>query len=112
MKQGDLLRVELCGPESNPKKSGYYDVKYSEVPGKAYYSFGSGWYETIALSREVFPRFWLKPVGKTEEDLQEEAFRSAYKLVIGALSSLKWNNEDEEALKNAFSDYRSEYLKQ
>lgn len=101
MKQGDLLRVELCGPDSNPKESGMYFTSM----GWTYFDFLSNKWFGIP-DDEVFPDSWLKPVGKTEEDLQEEAWnasRAREEKPMGMLAKFRWFK---------FQQWRSEYLKQ
>ncbi len=118
----DTLYIKRpCGEGTNPKVSGEHFTIEEESQHCAFYNADhKKWYEYEPLDHvilgdalypeEVYPTYWLEPF-TTIEHIQEEAFSSAYKLVINALSSMKWNKEDDEALKNAFSDFRKDYLK-
>lgn len=116
MKQGDLLRVELCGPESNPKESGEFHTIENGVNHSAWYnSISGGWYEYEPLPNitygnglypeRVSPKLWLKPVGKTEEELLEEAFNAGQESLEAT-----WNDDDEPVTEEVktFWDFREE----
>lgn len=111
MKEGDLLRVTACGPESNPKESGWYStINAKQLPSNLYFDhiLKSWWISEIVRSSPAkrVPVLWLKPVGKTEEEIQEEAWnasRAREEKPMGMLAKFRWFK---------FQQWRSEYLKQ
>lgn len=112
MKNCDLLEATACGPESNPKESGEFHTIENGVNHSAWYnSISGGWYEYEPLPNitygnglypeRVSPDFWLKPVGKTVEQLLQEVARDAYDAAKRSYS-----------VNDNFEEYWSEYLKQ
>lgn len=102
MKQGDLLRVELCGPESNPKESGEFHTIEGGVKHSAFYNSEHGkWYEYEPIDHiligyalypeEVFPDIWLKPVGKTQDEIKKEALLQFIQAIQDEFKPENWD---------------------
>lgn len=97
MKHGTLFQVISCEDE-NPKESGEYKT---DLDVDVFYSDETGWdYVTDGASRHK-PKFWLKPLSKSVEEIQEEAFEAARQTVItefsdkGALVNRRYNTFQE-----------------
>lgn len=109
MTPSPLYETHACGPDTNPKESGYYLTGQ----GKVYYDLDTNeWYDSHPIAIAGFGGydlngcFWLKPISKSIEQIQEDAWQVARETEFCTCS------EGEIRSIKSFSDYRSEYLKQ